>query len=142
MRRINNRVHQRRRQAWLDLPAHSSHRHPMEKTPAAKHSADYRARQAELREKMGIENMPIEVPAGTRTAMNTAMADHGYGQVQELWQDLALSFLSMPREEQAPRLRKPVASAFVVSPKLARQYVEKARSELSANPGDEIIYPR
>jgi hypothetical protein len=113
----------------------------MEQTAAAKHSAAYRERQTELKAKMGIETLKIEAPAGVRSGMNTAMAEHGYSQVQELWQDLVLSFLSMPREEQARRLRKPDASAFVVSKKLSRQYEEKAQAEVRANPGDEIIRP-
>jgi hypothetical protein len=82
----------------------------MEKTAAAKHSAAYRERQSEKTAKLGIETQKIETPAGTRSAMNTAMKDHGYSQIQELWQDLALSFLASPREEQARRLRKPNAS--------------------------------
>ena len=108
----------------------------MEKTAAAKHSAAYRERQAELKSKMRIETLKIEAPASVRSGMNTAMAEHEYSQVQELWQDLALSFLASPREEQARRLRKPDSSAFVVTPKLARQYEEKARAELAINPGD------
>jgi hypothetical protein len=113
----------------------------MEQTAAAKHSAAYRERQAELKAKLGIETLKIEAPASVRSGMTTAMAEHGYSQVQELWQDLALSFLSVPVEEQARRLRKPDASAFVVTPKLARQYENKARAELKAEPGDEIIGP-
>lgn len=93
----------------------------MEKTAAAKHSADYRARQTKAKEKLGIEKMSVNVPVGTRSRMNTAMQDHGYSNAQELWQDLALSFLSMPIKEQSRRLRKPAAAAFVVTPKMAVQ---------------------
>jgi hypothetical protein len=92
----------------------------MEQTAAAKHSAAYRERQAELKAKMGIETLKIEAPASVRSGINTAMAEHGYSQAQELWQDLALSFLSMPSEEQARRLKKPDSSAFVVTPDRAR----------------------
>ncbi|MFP3849106.1 hypothetical protein [Pseudomonas sp. W5-01] len=113
----------------------------MEKTAAAKHSADYRRRQKEEKEKLGIETLEVDVPVGTRSGMSTAMKDHGYKQIQELWQDLALAFLSMPFEEQARRLRKPDAKAFVVTPKQARQYDEKARAEIIKNRGDEIIRP-
>jgi hypothetical protein len=113
----------------------------MEKTAAAKHSAAYRERQAEIKARMGIETLKIEAPASVRSAIKTAMAEHGYSQVQEFWQDLALSFLAMPREEQARRLRKPDAPAFVVSPKLARQYITKASAEVASNPGDEVIKP-
>ena len=114
----------------------------MEKSAAAKHSAAYRDRQNAIKAKMGIETQKIDTPAGTRSGMNTAMKDHGYSQIQELWNDLALSFLASPLEEQARRLRKPDASAFVVTPKLARQYLEKARAELATDLGDEIILPR
>jgi hypothetical protein len=113
----------------------------MEKTAAAKHSADYRRRQKEKKEKLGIETLEVDAPVGTRSGMTLAMRDHGYKQIQELWQDLALAFLSMPFEEQARRLRKPDATAFVVTPKLARQYERKAQAELKADPGDEIIVP-
>jgi len=101
----------------------------MEKTAAAKHSADYRARQAEAKEKLGIEKMSVNVPAGTRSGMKTAMKDHRYSNVQELWQELALSFLSMPLEEQGRRLRKPDTSAFIVTPSMARQLDEAAKRE-------------
>lgn len=106
----------------------------MEKSAAAKHSADYRARQNEIKAKMGIETLKIEAPVGTRSGMDTAMKDHGYSQVQELWQDLALSFLSMPHEEQARRLRKPDTSAFVISPSLARQFDRESRKEIVKDP--------
>jgi hypothetical protein len=101
----------------------------MDQTPAAKHSAAYRERQTEIKAKMGIETLKIEAPASVRSGMNIAMAEHGYSQVQELWQDLALSFLSMPREEQARRLRKPDTSPFVVTEKLARQLIDAGMAE-------------
>ncbi|MDD1966979.1 hypothetical protein NPS29_16745 [Pseudomonas putida] len=101
----------------------------MEKSAAARHSADYRARQNEIKAKMGIETLKIEAPAGTRSGMETSMKEHGYSQVQELWQDLALSFLAMPHEEQVRRLRKPDAKAFVITPKLARQLRKKGMAE-------------
>lgn len=114
----------------------------MEKTSSAKHSADYRARQNAIKVKMGIESLKIEAPVGTRSGMNTAMKDHGYRQIQELWQDLALSFLAIPRKEQARRLKKPDSSAFVVTSKLAREYVDKASAELRSNPGDDVVEQR
>ncbi|WP_296257681.1 MULTISPECIES: hypothetical protein [unclassified Pseudomonas] len=101
----------------------------MEKTAAAKHSADYRARQNAAKTKMGIETLKIDMPISVRSGLTAAMADHGYSQLQELWQDLALSFLASPHEEQARRLRKPDASAFVLTPKLARQLKELGMAE-------------
>ncbi|WP_282372945.1 hypothetical protein, partial [Pseudomonas sp. PS02290] len=102
----------------------------MEKTAAAKHSADYRRRQKEEKEKLGIQTLEVDVPVGTRSGMTLAMKDHGYKQIQELWQDLALSFLAAPREEQARRLRKPSASDFVVTPRLARQLKAAGKAQV------------
>jgi len=109
----------------------------MEKTGAAKHSAAYRERQNAKNAKLGIETQKIETPAGTRSAMNAAMKDHGYSQIQELWMDLALSFLAAPLEEQKRRLRKPSASAFVVTPKLARQLKEAGMAQADPDADEE-----
>lgn len=111
----------------------------MEKTAAAKHSADYRERQNAEKTRLGIETLKMDMPIGVKSGITTAMKDHGYSQIQELWQDLALSFLSMPHEEQSRRLRKPDASAFVVTQRLARQYVDAANAEIKRNSGDEVL---
>jgi hypothetical protein len=109
----------------------------MEKTAAAKHSADYRRRQKEEKEKLGIETLEVDVPVGTRSGMTLAMKDHGYKQMQELWQDLALSFLAAPREEQERRLRKPSASDFVVTPRLARQLKAAGMAQVDLDADEE-----
>ncbi len=109
----------------------------MEKTAAAKHSADYRRRQKEEKEKLGIESLEVDVPVGTRSGMTLAMKDHGYKQIQELWQDLALSFLAAPREEQARRLRRPSASDFVVTPRLARQLRAAGKAQVDPDADEE-----
>jgi hypothetical protein len=109
----------------------------MEKTAAAKHSADYRRRQKEEKEKLGIETLEVDVPVGTRSGMTLAMKDHGYKQMQELWQDLALSFLAAPREEQARRLCKPSASDFVVTPRLARQLKAAGMAQVDPDADEE-----
>ena len=109
----------------------------MEKTAAARHSAAYRERQADLKSKMGIETLRIEAPASVRSGMNAAMAEHDYSQVQELWQDLALSFLASPLEEQKRRLRKPSTSDFVVTPKMARQLRELGMKEPDPDADEE-----
>lgn len=109
----------------------------MEKTAAAKHSAGYRKRQSELNAKLGIETLKVEATAGTRSGFSLAMKDHGYSQMQELWQDLALSFLAAPREEQARRLRKPSASAFAVSPSLARQLKAAGMAQVDPDADEE-----
>lgn len=113
----------------------------MEKTAAAKHSADYRARQNAEKAKLAIETLKVDMPIGVRSGLITAMADHGYSQLQELWQDLALSFLSMPREEQARRLKKPDAPAFVITQKLSRQFDTESQREIARYRDEYEISP-
>ncbi|WP_228022336.1 MULTISPECIES: hypothetical protein [unclassified Pseudomonas] len=62
-----------------------------EKTGAAKHSADYLDRKKAEADRLDIEKMHFDMPAGIRKQLAAELAVHGYSQVQELWQDLALS---------------------------------------------------
>jgi len=112
-----------------------------QKTGAAKHSADYRARQEAQAKKLGIEKLFFNMPAGIKSAMAAEIEHHGYDQVQELWQDLALSWIAQDPEERARRLERADAPAFYISPKLARQFEEASRAELKRNPGDEVENP-
>ncbi|MEX5587103.1 hypothetical protein [Pseudomonas urmiensis] len=112
-----------------------------EKTAAARHSADYRAREKAKAEKLGIEDVTITMPAGIKKALATELKRHGYKQVQELWQDMALSWIAQDPEERARRLERPDAPAFYISPKLARQFEEASLAELKRDPGDEIAPP-
>ncbi|MNJ45622.1 hypothetical protein D3C77_407280 [compost metagenome] len=111
------------------------------KTGASKHSADYRDREKKKAEQLGIEKMTLVTAAGTKLGMSEAMKAHGFSQLQELLQDLHLSFLACDREEQARRLKRPDAPAFEITPKLASQFDEASRSELKRDPGDEIVSP-
>lgn len=113
-----------------------------QKTGAAKHSADYRDRQKKKAAKLGIEKVHFNMPEGIKTAMAAEIERHGYDQVQELWQDLALSWIAQEPEERARRLERPDAPAFFITPKLARQFEEESLRDLRRDPGDEIIKPR
>lgn len=113
-----------------------------EKTGAAKHSADYRDRQKKQAAKLGIEKVFFNMPAGVKAAMAAEIEHHGYDQVQELWQDLALSWIAQDQEERARRLERPDAPAFYISPKLARQFEEASIAELKRDPGDKFEAPR
>ncbi|UVK81329.1 hypothetical protein LOY46_17350 [Pseudomonas sichuanensis] len=112
-----------------------------EKAGAAKHSADYRDRQKKKAAKLGIEKVHFNMPEGIKAAMAAEIERHGYDQVQELWQDLALSWVAQEPEERARRLERPDAPAFYISPKLARQFEEASMAELRRDPGDEIQRP-
>lgn len=110
-----------------------------QKTAASRHSADYRAREKAKAEKLGIEKVFFNMPEGIKAAMVAEIERHGYEQVQELWQDLALSWIAQEPEERARRLERPDAPAFYISPKLARQFEEASMAELRRYPGDEVI---
>ncbi|CAK15053.1 hypothetical protein [Pseudomonas entomophila] len=112
-----------------------------QKTGAAKHSADYRDREKKKAEKLGIEKVFFNMPAGIKAALAAEIERHGYDQVRELWQDLALSWIAQDPEERVRRLERPNAPAFYISPKLARQFEETSTAELRRNPGDEIVRP-
>lgn len=112
-----------------------------QKTGAAKHSANYRDRKKAEAERLGIEKVFFNMPAGIKKAMAAEVEAHGYEQVQELWQDLALSWISQGPEERARRLERPDAPAFYISPKLSRQFNEASLAELKRMPGDEVISP-
>ncbi|MFG0271164.1 hypothetical protein [Pseudomonas sp. NBRC 111119] len=112
-----------------------------EKTAAARHSANYRDRQKKQAAKLGIEKVFFNMPEGIKVAMAAEIERHGYDQVQELWQDLALSWIAQEHEERARRLERPDAPAFYISPKLARQFKEASMAELKRDPGDEIVSP-
>ncbi|MFV3288484.1 hypothetical protein ACNFBR_07090 [Pseudomonas sp. NY11955] len=113
-----------------------------QKTGVAKHSADYRARQKAQAKKLGIEKVFFNMPEGIKAAMAAEIERYGYDQVQELWQDLALSWIAQDPEERARRLERPDAPAFYISPKLARQFEAASMAEIRRDPGDEIEAPR
>ncbi|WP_188036031.1 hypothetical protein [Pseudomonas sp. EZ-C24] len=112
-----------------------------QKTGVAKHSADYRDRQKKKAEKLGIEHVTITMPAGIKKALAAEIKRHDYKQVQELWQDMALSWIAQDADERARRLERADAPAFYISPKLARQFEDGSMAKLRRGPGDEIEYP-
>lgn len=109
------------------------------KTGTAKHSADYRDRQKKQAARLGIEKVFFNMPEGIKAAMAAEIESHGYDQVRELWQDLALSWIAQDPEERARRLERPDAPAFYISPKLARQFEAASMAELKRDPGDQVL---
>jgi hypothetical protein len=112
-----------------------------EKTGAAKHSADYRDRKKAEADRLGIEKMHFDMPAGIRKQLAAELKAHGYSQAQEPWQDLALSWIAQEPDERARRLQRPDAPAFRISPRLARQFNEASEAELKRYPECEVILP-
>lgn len=112
-----------------------------ERTVAAQLSADYLDREKKKAEKLGIEDVTITMPAGIKKALAAESKRYGYKQVQEMWQDLALSWIAQEPEERARRLERSDAPAFYISPKLARQFEDASMAEIRHNPGDEFHRP-
>lgn len=104
----------------------------------AKHSADYRQRQKEQAERLGIETLAINVPLGVKKALQADMKRHGYSQLQELWQDLALSWIAADPDERARRLKRPDAPAFEITENLARKFENATKAELSRDPEEPL----
>lgn len=102
----------------------------MEKTAAAKHSADYRARLKAEKNRMGIETFKVEVPVGINKKLLQLMKSHGFENRQELYQTIVLYLVNAPATEAA-RILTPAPSGFVVTQKLARQLQDFAMSNSS-----------
>lgn len=109
------------------------------KTPA-EHSQDYRDREKAKAEKLGIEKITIDMASGVKAGMAAAMKRNGIKNAQEAWQNIGLYLLRASPEEQDQMLTSD-KSDFVISPKLARQYLEKASAELKAKPSDAVNAP-
>lgn len=112
-----------------------------DKTKGAEYSRRAREKKKAEDARLGVEEVVIEMSAGIKKLLAAEAKRHGYDQVQALWQDLALSWIAQEPEERTRRLQRPVAPAFEISPKLARQFEEASQAELKRNPGDEIASP-
>ncbi|WP_258197925.1 hypothetical protein [Pseudomonas capeferrum] len=76
------------------------------------------------------------MPQGMKKAMAAELKLYGYKQVQELWQDIALSWVTQDPEERARRLEKPDAPVFYISPRQARQFEAASIAELKRTPSE------
>lgn len=111
------------------------------KKSPADHSKDYRDREKAKAEKLGIEKVTIDMASGVKAGMREAMKRNGITSVQEAWQNLGL-YLKRASPEEQDRMLKPDSSGFVISEKLAQQFVDLSQAEIAADPGDEIIAPK
>ena len=100
----------------------------MEKSPAAKHSAAYRARKNAEKDKLGIEKLSVAVPIGINKKLRQLMKAHGFDNRQELYQTMVLYLVDAPHDE-AKRILTPAPSGFVITEKLARQLIEAGMAE-------------
>ncbi|WP_236184311.1 hypothetical protein [Pseudomonas juntendi] len=143
MKRIITRARHGRRQQHINLPPSGlggiGHGRAEDRGREALGGLS-RPREEEGRE-AGYREGVLQHASGIKAAMAAEIERHGYDQVQELWQDLALSWIAQNLEERARRLERPDAPAFYISPKLARQFSDATLAELKRYPGDEIVPP-
>ncbi len=97
-----------------------------EKSKAAVHSKDYRARKKQKAVALGVKHLTIEVATGVEQRLRQVMIQHGFKQLDELFQTLALNLADAPAGQAAKMLKRPSASVFQISPKQARQLREFA----------------
>lgn len=110
----------------------------MEKSAAAKHSATYRKKKAEEKEKLGIETLEVDVSIGITHGLECLMREHGFVQRQEVYQTLLRFVLGLDFDE-ASRVLRPITSGFEVSPQLARKFRNESLKELNRDPGDDPL---
>lgn len=88
------------------------------KKSAADHSREYRQRQQEKANKLGIEKITIDMAAGVKAGMAAAMKRNGIKNAQEAWHNLGL-FLSSASHDQQDRMLKPRISLQLPHPRSA-----------------------
>jgi hypothetical protein len=109
----------------------------MAKTAAAKHASDYRKRQAEQKEALGVETLKVDVPKGVKAGLKRLMKEHGFSQQQEVFQTAILHLISASREDAA-RILSADTSGFTISPKLAREFYEAHNAKCSQYVTEEL----
>ncbi|WP_258197143.1 hypothetical protein [Pseudomonas plecoglossicida] len=143
MKRITARVQHGRRQQHINLPPSGlgGIGHGRGEDQSREALAGLSRSPKKQAATLGIEKVFFNMPAGIKAALTAEVERHGYDQVQELWQDLALSWAAADPEERARRLHRPDTAAFTISRELSRKFDEAVPAELRLEPGDEIIKP-
>jgi hypothetical protein len=68
------------------------------------------------------------------------MKEHGFNNQQEVYQNLRRNVIAADFETAA-RMLHCVTTPYEIPEKVSRAFYESSRSELAADPGDEIIQP-
>ena len=89
---------------------------------------------------LGVEKFTVEVAGVFKADIKRLMKQHGFNNQQEVFQNLLRNVIAADFETAAQML-KCVTTPFVVTEKVSRAFYESSRSELAADPGDEIIQP-
>ncbi|AIB40822.1 hypothetical protein [Pseudomonas sp. WCS374] len=89
---------------------------------------------------LGVEKFTVEVAGVFKGDLRKVMKAHGINNQQDIHQRLIINLIAADFETQAQMLRC-VATPFVVTEKVSREFHDKSMAEIAADPGDEIISP-
>lgn len=89
---------------------------------------------------LGVEKFTVEVAGVFKPDLKKVMADHGFNNQQEMYQNLLRNLIAADFETQAKML-KCVMTPYEISEKVQREFYDKSITELNADPGDEVIQP-
>jgi hypothetical protein len=89
---------------------------------------------------LGVEKFTVEVAGVFKPDLKRLMKEHGFNNQQEVYQNLLRNVIAADFETAA-RMLHCVTTPYEIPEKVSRAFYESSRSELAADPGDEIIQP-
>jgi len=134
VRRISNQVRQRRRQTWLDLPAHGIEEVAMAKsgkersTKAAQKRIEYDEKELRHRCRLGTRNILEELMVWNEDTEQASVIEGCLRYVHSLGPEGVRGALRTRHE-------------IVISENVAREFRNESLAELKRDPGDEITSP-
>ncbi|MDD2054217.1 hypothetical protein NPS46_16835 [Pseudomonas putida] len=89
---------------------------------------------------LGVEKFTIECAGIFKKDLKRLMKQHGFNSQQEVHQNLLRNVIAADFETAAQML-KCVATPFIVTEKVSREFHNQSLAEIRKDPGDEIIKP-
>jgi hypothetical protein len=111
-----------------------------ELTAEAKKQRKKREKESAKNAALGVEKFMVEVAGVFKPDLKRVMASHGINNQQDIHQRLLKNLISADVKTQAWMLQN-VTTPYEPSEKVSRAFYEKSMAEITAYPGDEVIYP-
>lgn len=109
-------------------------------TAEAKKQKKKREKAAAKDAALGVEKFTVEMAGVFKADLKKLMKDHGFNNQQEVFQNLLRNVIAADFETAAQML-KCVATPFIVTEKVSREFHNQSLAEIRKDPGDEIIKP-
>lgn len=109
-------------------------------TAEAKKQKKKREKAAAKDAALGVEKFTVEVAGVFKADLKRLMRQHGFNNQQEVHQNLLHNVIAADFETAAQML-KCVATPFIVTEKVSREFHNQSLAEIRKDPGDEIIKP-